>query len=59
MPKSRNRKNHKKKVAARNVRLAVQQKQMMNVNPGTYQSANVSAPSAITKMKMTGGGGSY
>ena len=29
MPKSRNRKNHKKKVQARNMRLKVQQKQMM------------------------------
>ena len=29
MPKSRNRKNHKKKVAARKVRLEAQQKQMM------------------------------
>ena len=29
MPKSRNRKNHKKKVHARNMRLASQQKQMV------------------------------
>ena len=29
MPKSRNRKNHKKKVAARKMRVAAQQKQMM------------------------------
>ncbi len=29
MPKSRNRKNHKKKVASRKVRLESQQKQMM------------------------------
>ena len=29
MPKSRNRKNHKKKVQARNTRLQAQQKQMM------------------------------
>ena len=29
MPKSRNRKNHKKKVKARNQRLATQKKQMM------------------------------
>tara|TARA_Y100001973_G_C4968732_1_gene218511 strand:+ start:303 stop:488 length:186 start_codon:yes stop_codon:yes gene_type:complete len=29
MPKSRNRKNHKKKVAARNMRLASQQKEMV------------------------------
>jgi len=29
MPKSRNRKNHKKKVQARNMRLEVQQKQML------------------------------
>jgi len=30
MPKSRNRKNHKKKVANRNLRLKIQQKQMMD-----------------------------
>ena len=29
MPKSRNRKNHKKKVAARKVRVEAQQKQMI------------------------------
>ena len=30
MPKSRNRKNHKKKVANRNLRLKIEQKQMMD-----------------------------
>ena len=37
MPKSRNRKNHKKKVAARNKRLEAQQKQMMEKNGQNYK----------------------
>ena len=41
MPKSRQRKNHKKKVANRNLRLKIQQKQMMDKVEELKQQMNM------------------